>query len=129
MNGHSRSRWSRTHRRRRSSSVRRGTYERRILLQQARTFRDLEALFVALDAMGKWKELADQAARLVFSLSQHFCCCSIHFPPAFPSHVLMGSHGEVCYNKLMKKSRHRSSPCFMVGYSTLKMVATLIWSP
>lgn len=63
--GHSRSRWSQAHRRRRSSSVRGAAHKRQILLQQARTFRDLEALFAALDAMEKWKELADQAIRLV----------------------------------------------------------------
>jgi hypothetical protein len=47
--------------------MRRAIQEQEILLQQARTFRDLEALFVALDAIAKWKELADQAPRLVLS--------------------------------------------------------------
>jgi hypothetical protein len=60
---HSRSRWSLPHQRRGSSSMRRAIQEQEILLQQARTFRDLEALFVALDAIAKWKELADQAPR------------------------------------------------------------------
>ena len=71
IDGHSGPRPSRAHRRRRSSSMRRANHERQILLQQARTFRDLEALFVALDAMDQWKHLADQAKRLV--LLPHQC--------------------------------------------------------
>lgn len=33
------------------------------MLSQARTFRDLENLFVALDALEEWKTLADEGKK------------------------------------------------------------------
>ena len=45
----------------RSSSARSAGSERDLLLNQSRTFRDFENLFVALDALEQWKDLADQA--------------------------------------------------------------------
>lgn len=51
--------------RRRGSSARRARNKCELLLDQSRTFRDLENLFAALDAMENWKELADKAPRQV----------------------------------------------------------------
>ena len=45
----------------RSSSTRPASSERDLLLSQSRTFRDFENLFVALDALEQWRDLADQA--------------------------------------------------------------------
>lgn len=64
-----RSRTSQLRRRRRSSSVRRTATERDILLSHSSTFRDLENLFVALDAMERWKEVADQGDRYTITVS------------------------------------------------------------
>ena len=58
-----RSKTSQPRRRRRSSSVRRTTAERDLLLRESSAFRDLENLFVALDAMERWKGVADQGDR------------------------------------------------------------------
>lgn len=79
VDGHSGSHRSGAHGRRRSLSLRRNAHERQILLQQARTFQDLEALFVVLDAMEKWKELADQAKRLVLRLHRHSAPAKLSF--------------------------------------------------
>ena len=46
---------------RRNSSAMRAGNERKLLLDQSRTFRDFENLFAALDAMERWKDLVDQA--------------------------------------------------------------------
>ena len=54
------SRYAQDRRRRRSSSLKRYIEERDILLEQASTFRDFENLCVAIDAMEKWKTLADK---------------------------------------------------------------------
>lgn len=67
MNRNTRFRHSRRQRRRRSSSIFRANNERHLLLLHSRTFRDFEALFAVLDAMERWKGLADQDKKLVFS--------------------------------------------------------------
>lgn len=59
--GVTRSHHSRTQRRRSSSSAQPAHNKRQLLLQQSRSFRDLEALFAVLDAMEEWKEIASQA--------------------------------------------------------------------
>lgn len=48
---------------RRNSTAMRAGNERELLLDQSRTFRDFENLFAALDAMERWKDLADQASQ------------------------------------------------------------------
>ena len=52
----------------RSSSARRIQSEREILLSQSRTFRDLEALFLLLDAFEHWKTTVDLMMGSVFLL-------------------------------------------------------------
>ncbi len=41
--------------------------DRKYLLSEARAFRDLERLFVALDALERWKDAADEAIGSVIS--------------------------------------------------------------
>lgn len=53
-----RSRHTSSQQRRRSSSLRRVSNTRDIMLRQATTFRDLQNLFVALDALEDWRNLA-----------------------------------------------------------------------
>lgn len=55
-----RSRQSRSRRQRHNSPARRSHNERRLLLQQSKSFRDLEALIGVLDAMEQWKEVIDE---------------------------------------------------------------------
>ncbi len=56
--GKTRSRHSSSQQRRRNSSLRRVSNEPEMMLRQATTFRDLENLFIALDALEEWKTLA-----------------------------------------------------------------------
>ena len=60
MGRSTRSRRNQSGPRRRSSSVRRARNERELLAKQSSTFRDLESLFKALDAMEIWKDLANE---------------------------------------------------------------------
>lgn len=46
-----------------SSSARHVDNDRELLLELARTFRDLESLFIALDALEEWKRLADEGGK------------------------------------------------------------------
>ncbi len=46
-----------------SSSARPLDDDRELLLELARTFRDLENLFIALDALEEWKYLADEGGK------------------------------------------------------------------
>ena len=46
-----------------SSSARPVDNDRELLLELARTFKDLENLFIALDALEEWKHLADEGGR------------------------------------------------------------------
>lgn len=55
-----RSRQSRSRRHRHNSSARCSYNERRLLVQQSRSFRDLEALIGVLDAMEQWKDITDE---------------------------------------------------------------------
>ena len=59
----SRSRHARSSRRPGSPSGKFAHGDRELMLSQARTFRDFENLFAALDAMEKWKNLADEAVK------------------------------------------------------------------
>lgn len=52
-----------SHHRHPSSSTRHGDNDRELLLELARTFRDLESLFIALDALEEWKRLADEGGK------------------------------------------------------------------
>ena len=65
-----RSHHSRSQRQIRNSTVCRTHEERLLLLEQSKTFRDFEALFAVLDAMEKWKEIADEASR--YAINKHF---------------------------------------------------------
>ena len=47
----------------RSSSARPVDNDRELLLELARTFKDLENLFVALDALEEWERLADEGGK------------------------------------------------------------------
>lgn len=58
-----RSRHASSQRRRRSSSLRRANNAREIMLDQATTYRDLEGLIMALDALEAWKAVADKCRR------------------------------------------------------------------
>ena len=58
-----RSRQSRSRRQRQHSSAGRSHHERRLLLQQSRNFRDLEALIGVLDAMEQWKDITDEVKK------------------------------------------------------------------
>lgn len=62
-NRETRSRHTLSQRRRHSSSLRRASGEREIMLRQATTFRDLENLFVALDALEEWKSIANEVKK------------------------------------------------------------------
>ena len=46
-----------------SSAAKVAHSDRELMLSQARTFRDFENLFAALDAMEEWKTLADEAVK------------------------------------------------------------------
>lgn len=46
-----------------SSSARPVDNDRELLLELARTFRDLENLFIALDALEEWERLADEGGK------------------------------------------------------------------
>lgn len=50
-------------RRRPSSSARPANNDRELLLELATTFRDLENLFIALDALDEWERLADEGRK------------------------------------------------------------------
>ena len=51
---------------RRRIPSRRGSFgDRRLLLEQSRTFRDFEALFAVLDAIEQWKGVVHEIDRLV----------------------------------------------------------------
>ena len=52
-----------SHDRRPSSSAKPTSNDREVLLELARTFKDLENLFAALDALEYWKHLADNGAK------------------------------------------------------------------
>ena len=58
-----RSHQTNSHRRHPSSSTRHDDNDRELLLELARTFRDLESLFFALDALEEWKRLADEGGK------------------------------------------------------------------
>ena len=63
IHGNARSRFTRSQRRRRSSSSKRTDGEREMMLSQASAFRDFENLFTAFGALEDWKGLADQAKK------------------------------------------------------------------
>ena len=58
-----RSRQHKARPRRRSSSSRRLSVRRELLLNESNTFRDFESLFVALDALEHWKDVIDQSVK------------------------------------------------------------------
>lgn len=62
-NQNTRSRHARSSKPSGSPSAKLAHGDRELMLSQASTFRDFENLFVALDAMEEWKNLADEAVK------------------------------------------------------------------
>ena len=56
-------RYTRDHQRRRSLSLERIKSEEEMMLIQAKSFRDFENFFIAIDALEEWKEIADESMK------------------------------------------------------------------
>ena len=107
--------------RRRSSSMRRINEERDIMLNQARTFRDFQNLFTAVDALEEWAALAQKAKKYV-----HQCQESLRSLMPLSTDLSTfdaGTRfGKTIFKKLTSRWRDRFRLCFITGCKIQKTV-------